>query len=106
MKKISEILNGDIYNPYTLYTKDLYNLTVAYQIKGVSISKLNGLYKKLPIHSKKDIVINGKDIAKILNKEPEDYLKKIIIDIEKQIINGKILNEKEELEKYILKKYK
>ena len=106
MKKIREILSGDIYNPYTLYTNDLYNLTVAYQIKGVSISKLNELYKKLPIHSKKDIVINGMDIAKILNKEPGDYLKKIIVDIEKQIINGKILNEKEELEKYILKKYK
>ena len=45
---------------------------------------------------------DNKDIAKLLNKEPGDYLKKIIVEIEKQIINGKILNEKEELEKYIL----
>lgn len=106
MKKIREILNQDIHKPYTLYTNDLYNLTVAYQIKKENISKLNKLYQQLPIHSSKEIALNGKDIANILNKQPGDYLKGIITDLEKQILNGKILNEKQSLEKYILSKYK
>ena len=105
MKKIRQILKEDIYNPYTLYTNDLYNLTVAYQIKQESIQKLNEQYQNLPIHSSKEIALNGKDIATLLNKVPGDYLKEIIIDLEKQILKGKILNEKESLEKYILSKY-
>jgi len=106
MKKIREILNQDIHNPYTLYNNDLYNLTVAYQIKKENISKLNKLYQELPIHSSKEIALNGKDIAKLLNKEPGEYLKKIIADLEKKILNGKILNEKEKLEEYVLTNYK
>lgn len=105
MKKIRQILKEDISNPYTLYTNDLYNLTVAYQIKQESIQKLNEQYQNLPIHSSKEIVLNGKDIANLLNKAPGDYLKEIIIDLEKQILKGKVLNEKESLEKYILSKY-
>ena len=106
MAKIREILKLDIYSPKTLYNNDLYLLTVAYQIKKEKISKLNELYQNLPIHNQKDIVINGKDIANILNKKPGDYLKNIILDIEKQILSGKILNEKEQLEKYILDNYR
>lgn len=106
MKKIREILNQDIYAPYTLYSNDLYNLTVAYQIKKTSISKLNELYQNLPIHSSKEIALNGKDISNLLNKEPGNYIKEIITDLEKQILNRKILNEKNALEKYILSKYK
>lgn len=106
MKKIREILKQDLNNPYTLYTNDLYNLTVAYQIKKESISKLNELYQKLPIHSSKDLALNGKDISNLLNKEPGNYLKDIIIDLEKQILNGKILNEKETVKEYIIANYK
>lgn len=106
MKKIREILNQDIYDPYTLYNNDLYNLTVAYQIKKESIYKLNELYQNLPIHSSKEIALNGKEISNLLNKEPGNYIKEIITDLEKQILNGKILNEKQALEKYILGKYK
>lgn len=106
MKKIREILNQDIHNPYTLYSNDLYNLTVAYQIKKENISKLNELYQNLPIHSSKEIALNGKDISNLLNKEPGNYIKEIITDLEKQILNGKILNEKKSLEKYIVDNYK
>lgn len=106
MQKIREILSQDIYSPYTLYTNELYNLTVAYQIKKESISKLNELYQKLPIYSSKEIVLNGEDIAKLLNKEPGEYLKRIITDLEKQILLSKILNEKDAIEKYILDNYR
>ena len=106
MKKIRAILKLDLTSPYTLYSNDLYNLTVAYQIKKENISKLNELYQNLPIHSPKEIALNGKDIANLLNKEPGDYLKEIISDLEQKILENKILNNKETLEKYILNNYK
>lgn len=106
MRKIREILKQDLNNPYTLYTNDLYNLTVAYQIKKESVSKLNKKYAELPIHSSKEISINGKDISNILNKEPGNYIKDIITDLEKQILNGNLPNKKEKLEKYIIDNYK
>ena len=78
MAKIRELLKLDLHSPRTLYNNDLYLLTVAYQIKKEKISELNELYQNLPIHTQKDIVINGMDIANILNKKPGDYLKDII----------------------------
>ena len=106
MNKIREILKTNLHKPYTIYTNDLYNLTVAYQIKKESISKLHQIYQDVPIHSSKEIALNGQDIANLLNKKPGDYLKGIIIDLEKQILNGKILNQKDIIEKYILANYK
>ena len=106
MKKIREILKQDLNDPYTLYSNDLYNLTVAYQIKKESISKLNKQYAELPIHSKKEISINGKDISIILNKEPGNYINEIIIDLEKQILTGNLTNKRERIEKYIIDNYK
>lgn len=106
MQKIREILKEDLYNPQTLYNNDLYNLTVAYQIKKQSISKLNKNYQNLPIHSKKDIAITSKDICSLLNKEPGNYLKEIITKLETLILHNNIPNTKEAIEKYILDNYK
>ena len=106
MKKIRDILNRDIYDASTLYTNDLYDLTVAYQIKNENISKLNELYQKLPIHSAKDLVLNGKDIANLLNKKPGDYLKTIIEQLEIEVIYNRLPNTKESIEKYILENIK
>ena len=41
-----------------------------------------------------------------LERDRHRYIKDIILDIEKQILSGKILNEKEVIEKYILDNYK
>ena len=63
------------------------------------------MYNKLPIHSSKEINLNGQEIAQILNKKPDNYLKEIILDLEKQIIYNKLPNEKEKLKEYIKEKY-
>ena len=106
MKQIRELLNLDIYDKYNLYTYGLYTATVVYQIKKENIASLNQVYQNLPIRSAKEININGKDIANLLNKKPDNYLKEIIVDLEKQIIYNNIKNEREDLEKYIIKTYK
>ena len=105
MKQIRELLTLDIEDPYNLYIYGLYTATVVYQIKNESIAKLNKLYKDLPIQLSKEIALNGKEIAQILNKEPGNYLKEISKDLEKQIIYNKISNNKEDLEEYIIEKY-
>ena len=105
MKQIRDLLSSDIHNKYNLYRYGLYISTVVYQIKKESISNLNKIYHEMPIQSSKDIVINGREIAKILNKEPGNYLKEIMVDLEKQIIYKNLSNTKEDIEKYILTKY-
>ena len=106
MKEIRKLLSLDIHDKYNIYKFGLYNSTVAYQIKKESITKLNKVYKDLPIHNQKDINIKPADIQKILNKKPDNYIKEIMTAIEKAIIYNKLDNDYSSIEKYILDKYK
>ena len=106
IKKIKELLSLDIHNKYNIYKYGLYISTVAYQIKGENISTLNKIYNDLPIKEKKEIQINGEEITTLLSKKSGEYLKKILEDIEKNIILGNLENKKEVIKTYILKKYK
>ena len=76
------------------------------QIKEKDISQLNKIYHDLPIQSKKDIQINGQDISNLLNLRPGIYIKEIMNDIEKKIINNELNNTKADLTHYIEKHYK
>lgn len=105
MHQIRNFLQADIKDPYNIYKYGLYTATVAYQIKKESITSLNEIYNQLPIHSTKEIKLNGQEIAQFLNKKPDNYLKEIILDLEKQILYNKIPNEKESLKEYIKEKY-
>lgn len=106
MKKIRELLNKDIYDKYNIYKYGLYISTVAYQIKKEDISKLNNIYKNLPITSTKDINITANEISSILEKEPGSYIKDIYIDLEKEIINNNLENIQEKIIEYIKNKFK
>ena len=103
IKKIRELLELDIHNKYNIYTYGLYTSTVAYQIKGENVSKLNKIYNNLPIQSKSEIQITGDEIAKLLKIKPGPYLKETIKKLEKKIILGIIKNNKKDLEEYIIK---
>ena len=104
IKNVREMLELGI-NNYTIYKYGLYVSSVVGSIKRVSYKSINNIYNNLPIYSKKDIVVNGNDIVKILNRESGSYIKDIMNDIEKMIIEGKLKNEYEELEKYIINNY-
>ena len=90
---------------YTIYKYGLYVSAVVGSIKNISYKKINDMYEKLPIYSRKEMVVNGKDIAKTLNREPGNYLKEILDDIEKKIIDKELKNDKDEIEKYITDEY-
>lgn len=104
IKKIKEMLKEDI-NQETIYKYGLYISSVVGNIKGISYQKINSIYHNLPIHSKKDITINAIDIANALDKEPGSYIKEIMTDIEKKIINLELPNEKKALLGYIVNNY-
>ena len=101
---IREMLEMDI-TKYSVYKYGLYVSTVVGSIKGISYKKINNIYKNLLIYSKKDININANDIIKILNREPGNYLKEILSDIEVKIINGEVNNEYDSLSNYVKSKY-
>ena len=64
------------------------------------------MQSSLPILTRSNIEIKGNDVAEILNKEPGKYIKDIIEDIEKKILENKLNNNYEDLKKYIIKEYK
>ena len=63
------------------------------------------MYSELPIINRSDIAVNGNDIIKILNRKPDNYIKDIIDDVEKKILDNKINNEYDEIKNYILNNY-
>lgn len=102
MRQIREALKLDNLDPVVLYNYGLYVNSVAADIKNIDKKIITKSYNDLPIKSRSDIVINGKDIVEILNKKPGEYLRVILSDIENKIINGSLLNDREVLKKYIL----
>ena len=103
---IQAVLDLDNYDYYVLYKHGLYVNSVAAGIKNLDKKEVTQIYNSLPIYNKNDIAINGKDISLVLNKEPGDYIKTIIKDIEKKILYNELENNKEILLKYVLENYK
>ena len=103
--KINEAKNKDILDKHVLYEYGLYVCTMAAELKDIDKKKLNEAFSKLPIRSKIDIALTPIEICKILKKDAGSFLKPIISDLEYQIVDGKLDNKKEDLEKYLEKKY-
>ena len=105
IKLLRELLKYNKIDNYALYKYGLYLCTVYADIKGLSKRKLNTKYSELPITSRKDIEISGEEISQILGKTPGPYIKDIMEDLEKNILNSKLTNNYSELKEYIIKKY-
>lgn len=106
MKFLRELLEYEELNNYMLYKYGLYLCSVYGDIKGISKRTINKMYSDLKIYSKKDIEINGNDISVILGRKPGKYIKDIMCDIEKRILNDKLDNNYEKIEDYVIKNYK
>lgn len=104
MKNIKQMLHDGI-NSYTVYKYGLYISTVVGGILGVNYRKINKIYNNLTIYSKKDIAVNGMDICNALNKKPGNYLSEIINDIEKLIVDGKLMNNRDVILEHVTKRY-
>lgn len=106
IKDINELLNKDIYSPYNLYYYGLYVSHIVGEILNIDKKIITKIYNNLPIHSRKDIKLNGKEIMDILSTKDTSTIKIVIKDLEIHILSNSISNEKNILIDYILKKYK
>ena len=104
ISNIKKMLLSDL-DSYTVYKYGLYVSTVVGSIKGIDYKKINDIYYDLPIYSRKDINIKGTDISDCLNREPGNYIGKIIDDIERLIVMKKLENEKEKIICYVKNNY-
>lgn len=98
-------MNMEEFNEYTVYKYGLYVSSVVGSIKGISYKDINDIYHDLVITSRRDIDIKAMDIANALNSKPGKYISDIFNEIEYLIVMKKIKNNKEDIIRYIKKKY-
>jgi tRNA nucleotidyltransferase (CCA-adding enzyme) len=91
---------------YSLYKYGLYVNQIVANIKGIDKSKVVRLYENLPIKSRKEIDITSEEIEKILDRKPGPLFREIYNDLEKEIINNKLKNNKGDITEYLLNNYK
>ena len=105
IRAISRVLKDKSVNDMELYKEGNYVCYIAAQILGITTTNIYDRCDALPIKKTSDIKINGKDIIELLSPKDKSIIKNIIKDIEEKIIERKLVNESEELKKYILNKY-
>lgn len=105
MSMIKELLNKEL-DDYNLYIYGPYLCTIVGQIKQIDTSKLMQKYDKLSIKSINDIQITPLEISQIIDEPVGINTKKILNDIEKQIISGKLSNNKKNITNYIIENNK
>ncbi len=106
MGQIRKVLKLDNLDCNVLYHYGLYVNSIAASMKNIDKKIVTQKYNALPIKSRNEIVMNGEDISKLLNKKPGLFLKEILTDIENQIVVGSLKNDKDSLTEYILQHYR
>lgn len=101
LRKIKSLLSKNILNYSCLYNNDLYIISIVGEIRGISKDKILEMYNSLTIKERKDINITSKEICRTLKIEPSCLLKSIWNDLEIEILNGNVLNSKEDIIKYL-----
>src|SRR5690606_31794602 len=66
-----------------------------------NIEKLKPIYEKLPIKNRNELAVNGNDLIAMSNRKRGPWIKKLITDIEKAIVSGKLANDKNEIRKWV-----
>ena len=106
IRKINEVKDKNLLDNHVLYNYGLYICTMAAELTETDKQKINEKYARIPIKSRLDIAISPMEICELLNKEAGSFLKPLLSDLENQILDGKLSNEKEELTNYIINTYK
>lgn len=100
--KIQEILRLKVIEPDVLYQYGLYLSIVAGEILGISKETIHEMNENLPIYSRKDLKLSYLEICEILGLKPSKKVKKIETLLIHEVLVGHVLNEKEDLQKYLL----
>lgn len=103
IENIKELVKKGNVDKYDVYKYGSYITVNAGAILGKNTKKISKLYNKLPIKDVIDINIEAKDICDILNIEPSKELGQIYKIIEKEIIDYKLINNRENIIKRLEK---
>lgn len=103
INSIKELVKKGKIDKYDVYKYGSYITSNAASILGKNAKKINKLYDKLPIKDIIDINIEAKDICDILNIKPSKQLGDVYRIIEKEIIDYKLINTKENIIKRLEK---
>lgn len=101
IKQIKELMNKDILDDYNLYKYGLYVSSMVAEVKGIDKKIITQKYNDLPIKNKKEINISANEICELLNKKPDAFLKQIFEELQINILNKTVENEKSVLKEYI-----
>ncbi|RRD32327.1 CCA tRNA nucleotidyltransferase [Streptococcus minor] len=94
---------------FLVYQYGLENLLLVEQIRQaqdlpIEIEQIKALDAALLIHSKHEIVVNGRTLMTELNLKAGPNLGRILSEIEKAIVLGELMNEKEAIFKFLKEK--
>ena len=106
IQNLEKLKDKNLNDPYIIYKYGSYLCSIAGKIKHMNINKIYSIFEKLPIYNRADLEINGDDIIKILDKEPDKWVNEVIKDVEKKIIYKELDNDYTKIKEYILNKYK
>ena len=97
MKDIRNAIKNNPLSYTTLYYYDLYPCTVAGEIIGISKKEIMDNYEAMPIHKRSDIVVDSYDLIDYLNIEDGPIMSKLWKELELNILNLEVSNNKEDL---------
>ena len=80
-------------------------VSIAAEIKGIDIDKVNKNYNDLNIKSRNEIKIDPVEICDVIKEEPSAILNDIICDLENKIIYEELENDKDKIVEYLNKVY-
>lgn len=105
IEKINEVYKLDVLTNEVLYKFGLYVCILAFVNKGMGKKEITIKYNSLPIKERGKINITAYEICELLNKEPGSFIGVIYNDLEYKILNNLLINEKNEIKRYINDNY-
>ena len=105
INRIKKIVKKGSIDEFDLFNNGLYLCLVAGQILSIPRQKITKIYNKMPIKSMKSIDINGEEIINLLKIEPCKKISEIINDVKNQILGKKLMNNRNDIKKYIMEKW-
>lgn len=96
------------FTPYSLYKTGLAMAKEAEQLFSIIETVkdegklLENLWDTLPIKTKSELLVNGKDILSWINRRSGPWLGSILNEVEHDVIEGKVTNNPSELKKWVI----
>lgn len=106
INEIREIINSKVIDEKILYNYNIDNVLISGEILNIKKSTIMSIYNKMNIHNNELLNISGNTIMNLLNIKDGKKIKEIKNDLIEQLLSGNLNNSENELQEYIIKKWK